>query len=124
MSLCLGLDISTSNVGWCILQTNDKSFIQAGVVELSKLTCVFKKASKVLEELHKIKKTYDISSVSIEENLQSFRPGFSSSATIMSLARFNGMISLYSYDVFGVIPRFFNVNNSRNIVGLKIHKKT
>ena len=124
MSFVLGLDISTSNVGWCILEENTGEFLDAGAIVLGKVPCVFQKAECVREQLKKLKKQYTIKHVAIEENLQAFRPGFSSAKTIVTLARFNGMISLVSYNIFNMSPSFINVNHARKTVGLKIDRKS
>ena len=124
MHYILGLDISTSNVGWCILEKNTGRFVDADAVVLGKVSCVFRKAENVRQELKNIQDRYNITHVAIEENLQAFRPGFSSAKTIVTLARFNGMVSLMSYDVFGLSPSFINVNHARKRVGLKIDRKS
>lgn len=124
MSLILGLDISTSIVGWCILDKSTQAFISAGAIDLKKTKCVFHKATCVFNELKSLDHTHQIDTVAIEENLQAFRPGFSSAKTLVSLARFNGMVSLQAHDVFGVIPGFINVNHARKVAGLKIDRKS
>ena len=120
----LGLDISTSNVGWCVLEKHSQNLVSAGAIELSKKLSIFEKCSKVKEELSKINKSYDISSIAIEENLQAFRPGLSSAKTIVTLARFNGMVTLMCHDEFLIEPTFLNVNNARKVAGLKIDRKS
>ena len=124
MPLHLGLDISTSNVGWCVVDTEQKSFIAADAVQLAKKKSIFEKCSAVRSALSSINITHEISSVFIEENLQAFRPGFSSAKTIVTLARFNGMVTLMCHDEFALQPKFFNVNNARKLVGLKIDRKS
>ena len=124
MSYILGLDISTSNVGWCILDKSSGEFVEAEAIVLKKVPCVFQKADCVRQQLKNIKKKYSIEHVAIEENLQAFRPGFSSAKTIVTLARFNGMVSLISHDVFNMSPSFINVNHARKTVGLKIDRKS
>lgn len=124
MGLHLGLDISTSNVGWCILDSESQELIEAGAVELSKKKCIFQKCKEVRSRLSSLNISHDISSVSIEENLQAFRPGFSSAKTIVTLARFNGMVTLMCHDEYSITPEFLNVNNARKTVGLKIDRKS
>ena len=124
MSLILGLDISTSVVGWCILDRGTGTFISAGAIDLKKTKCVFHKATSVFNELKSLDCMHQVDHVVIEENLQAFRPGFSSAKTLVSLARFNGMVSLYAHDVFGIVPDFINVNHARKVAGLKIDRKS
>ena len=119
----LGLDISTSNVGWCVLSSGG-TLIDAGAVELSKKKDIFQKAASVRETLSSINKAHQIDSIAIEENLQAFRPGFSSAKTIVTLARFNGIVTLLAFEELGVHPEFVNVNSARKSAGLKIIKKS
>ncbi len=116
----LGLDISTSTIGYCILE-ND-SIKDIGAIELSKLKSIFEKAKKFRDIVKKIKSDYAIEEIFIEENLQAFRPGLSSAKTIVALARFNGMCSLIVSDVFELDPCFINVNAARKLVGFKKKK--
>ena len=124
MSLNLGLDISTSNVGWCIVDSATNKMIAAGAVELKKKKTIFEKCKEVRKMLSQVNIDHDVSSISIEENLQAFRPGFSSAKTIVTLARFNGMVTLMCHDEFVLEPEFLNVNNARKTVGLKIDRKS
>ena len=120
----LGLDISTSNVGWCILDPVTLKLVAANAIELSKEKCIFQKCKAVLDHLQYTRSEYNITSISIEENLQAFRPGFSSAKTIVTLARFNGMVTLMCHDEFSIIPTFLNVNHARKLAGLKINRKS
>ena len=66
---------------------------------------------------------YDITKVYIEENLQAFRPGFSSAKTLLTLARFNGIVGYLAQQEFDCTPEYINVNVARKAVGLKIISK-
>ena len=55
--------------------------------------------------------------------MQAFRPGLSSAKTLLTLARFNGVISQISYDIFSIIPEYINVNSARKNLGIKIISK-
>ena len=124
MSSILGLDISTSIVGWCVLDKSTQKLVSAGAIDLKKIKCVFQKATTVFSELRRIDANHPIDDVAIEENLQAFRPGFSSAKTLVTLARFNGMVSLYAHDIFRIVPDFINVNHARKVAGLKIDRKS
>ena len=123
MSRILGLDVSTSTVGWCILENSDGSFVSAGAIELKKKS-IFEKSEIVRNELRELSNTHSITRVAIEENLQAFRPGFSSAKTIVTLARFNGIVTLLAFEETNVQPDFMNVNAARKAVGLKIDRKS
>ena len=121
--MILGLDISTSNVGWCIL-SSDGALISADAITFAKNANIFEKGEHVRRSLKDVKKEFRIKSIFIEENLQAFRPGFSSAKTIVTLARFNGIVTFLSHEVFNLEPSFLNVNNARKTVGLKIDRKS
>ena len=122
----LALDISTSCTGYCILSSelnSETSLIDIGFIPLGKQKSHYDKANLVLENLRSIHVSYNITKIAIEENLQSFRSGFSSAQTLSSLAKFNGIVAYLCEDTFGVSPEFFNVNSARKSVGLKIISK-
>jgi hypothetical protein len=116
----LGLDISTAIVGYCLFKNGKLD--SAGSIKLSNKKCMFEKAEAVEKALLKIA-TQNIDRVLIEENLQSFRSGFSSAKTISTLAKFNGIVSYLSSKIFDVKPEFINVNHARKVCGIKIDRK-
>ena len=122
----LGLDISTSCTGWCILSGFNDSLhknVNLGFVDLSKEKNTFRKAVLVKETLSWLHIKFPIDRVVIEENLQSFRSGFSSAKTLSTLARFNGIVSYLCYEEFSITPEFINVNHARKSLGIKTKRK-
>ncbi len=121
--MILGLDISTSVVGVCIL--NKKSeLLLLNYINLEKEKSIFDKASKFKLELEKLTSKFEVKKIGIEENLQAFRPGLSSAKTIVTLARFNGICSYISQEVLNLTPEFINVNSARKNLGIKIDRKS
>jgi Holliday junction resolvasome RuvABC endonuclease subunit len=120
--MILGLDISTSSTGWAVLDA-EGTLIEQSYIRLDKIKNTMEKATEVADVLAKIKEKYKIESIFIEENLQMFRPGLSSAKTLITLARFNGMVTLLSYKILNIEPEFLNVNSARKLVGLKIDRK-
>ena len=118
----LGLDISTSCTGWSLIAP-DATLCAMGYIRLGADKTMLQKALRVKEELLKLNKNYDIKKIYIEQNLQAFRAGFSSAKTIDKLAKFNGIISYISFEVFCLEPEFINVNNARRCLGIKIIRK-
>ena len=118
----LGLDISTSCTGICIL-SYDGNVLEITSVDLSKEKTFIDKCNLMSSRLKTLSKSYQVSSIFIEQNMSAFRPGMSSAHTINALARFNGAVNLIAYQVFGVVPLLLNVINARNHVGLKINHK-
>jgi hypothetical protein len=120
--LILGLDVSTSSTGWAVLDITG-NLIEMGSFELTKLDGLFSKAAAVDRGLREIAVKYpSISKVSIEEPLQGFRRGLSSASTLLTLGRFNGMVSWQSYVVFGFEPIFFNSSAARKGLGISLSK--
>lgn len=122
MSYSLGLDISTSCTGWCIVDAQG-TFVNMGYIPLSAKLPPYQKALEVQDVLTSLHTTYNITKIFIEENLQAFRPGFSSAKTLLTLARFNGIISHLTQQEFSCEPVYINVNAARKAVGLKIISK-
>tara|TARA_E500000305_G_C3932366_1_gene193399 strand:+ start:147 stop:689 length:543 start_codon:yes stop_codon:yes gene_type:complete len=117
--MILGLDISTSSTGWCLLDKGGNLY-QMGFIDLKNKKGMFQKAIAVKDEILNISRKGNIEGVFIEENLQSFRSGFSSAQTLSTLARFNGVVSYLCFDEFGFEPVFLNVNSSRKKIGIKV----
>jgi len=120
--MILGLDISTSCTGWCVIDQSG-SLIDMGYIFLSSEKTFFDKAEKVKKTFLSIRSQHDIQKIFIEENLQAFRPGFSSAKTLLTLARFNGIVSYLSQLEFCLAPQFINVNTARRELGIKIISK-
>jgi hypothetical protein len=122
MNWHLGLDISTSCTGLCLL-AEDGSDMVLTYCALSSTPDAFGKAQKVKNEIIALSKDRRITRIFIEENLQSFRRGLSSAHTINMLARFNGVISYIAQDSLGVEPEFLNVTRARTDLSIPINKK-
>ena len=120
--MILGLDVSTSSTGWAVLDNNGK-LIEMGCFPLTKFESFFDKATAVNLGLLEVKKKYpDISKMSIEEPLQGFRRGLSSAKTLLTLARFNGIIGWQAYVVFGFEPIFISCTAARKDLNITIIK--
>ena len=120
--MILGLDISTSITGWCVIGEKG-GLCDQGYINLSKKKTLFEKAAIIKKELSSIHLKYEIKKVFVEENLQSFRSGFSSARTISTLAKFNGIVSYLSFEEFCLEPIFLNVNSARKTLGIKIERE-
>ena len=118
----LGLDISTSSTGYSLLD-GEGSLVDLGYIRLSHLEDIFSKAQRVTEVINSLSDRYRIAKIFIEQNLQAFRPGMSSAKTLITLARFNGIVTYLCYTETGIKPEFINVNTARKTVGLKIRKQ-
>ena len=123
MEINLGLDISTSCTGYCLFNTEGR-LLDVGGIRLNNKKSLFSRVTDVSRILNKVCEEKNIKNVYIEENLQAFRPGLSSAKTLLTLARFNGMISYEVYSMTGLDPIYVNVNSARKLVGLKIDRKS
>jgi Holliday junction resolvasome RuvABC endonuclease subunit len=119
--MILGLDVSTTSTGWAII-SEDGSFVEMGSFKLVKHDNLFDKAAAVRVGLAELKEKYNVSKISIEEPLQGFRRGMSSAHTLLTLARFNGIISWLAFDIFGIKPLFFDSTSARRGLGIRIDK--
>jgi len=129
--IVLGLDISTANIGICLLDsTSDSvSLLYTEGIPLSKVKGLFAKAEHFRDRLLDIEKKLarddlQVDMIVVEESLQAFRRNMSSAATISKLNRFNGIISYIAKSTLHVPVAMANVISTRKQVGLKIEKKS
>ena len=72
--------------------------------------------SALLKTTHKIEKIY------IEQSLQAFRPGLSSAQVILTLGKFNGIVSWIAYKIFGFEPEYIGASTARKALGIKVER--
>jgi len=122
--MILGLDISTSITGVTVLSNDGKVvFNEAWDFRNKKyFPTLFEKGFEIKELFYKLKKDHDITSVYVEQSLQSFRSGFSSAKTLSTLSRFNGIVSWLCYEVFELQPEYVAATSARKKCGIKIPK--
>jgi Holliday junction resolvasome RuvABC endonuclease subunit len=116
--MILGLDVSTSIIGVCILE-NDK-IIYTDYVDLRKTGSFFEKARKVETTLKEVKEKYDVKHIFIEQALMFFRRGGSTAKTMSILQRFNGIISWMCYNIYDMEPNYISPISARSKCGIKI----
>jgi len=118
--MIFGLDVSTSIVGFTILD-NDGNIIVNEAWDLRKIKNLFEKADYVRKKFRDIKVVPKYpDKVFIEQSLQSFRSGFSSAATLSLLSRFNGIVSWLCYRELGVEPSFIAATSARKTCGITV----
>jgi len=121
--MVLALDISTTCTGWAVF-SKEGTYVKSGFIKLNKIKDFYEKCKKVQDALFKLVLLYSIDLVVVEENLQAFRPGLSSAKTLMTLARFNGIIRWMCHADIKCSVLTYNVNSDRKAVGLKIDRKS
>lgn len=121
--MILGIDISTSCTGFCVL-SSEGELVEFSCVDLKKIENFFDKVKKVKFHIMHLTIKYPIEEIVVEEFLQAFRTGFSSASTLFKLAKFNGIIQWVCHDHFAMETRSLNVNSARKLSGIKIVRKS
>jgi len=91
----LGLDLSTSCVGYCILESTDRSIVELGHISLKNVEGLFNKVDDIVPKVAALLVGHNISKCFIEEPVQMFTMGMSSAHTILTLAKFNALVSYH-----------------------------
>ena len=118
--MILGLDISTSKIGYCILDKNKKivanEFMKLKPLQLEDRAEIF------YDFLNTINKKHNIDHVYIEEPFTMFGGGRTTAGTMAKLQRFNGMCSFSVRRIFGMNPILIPANKARKSVGIKLKR--
>lgn len=113
--MILGLDVSTSVIGICILDSNSGKKLQSlEFLNLKREKNLFAKALDFRDNITKYK-PLNIQHIAIEEPLVMYKPGASRAQILAKLAMFNGMISVICFTIFGIEPKYYNVNHARKL---------
>ena len=118
--MILGLDVSTSIIGVCILE-NDK-IVHTDYIDLRKIKNFFEKGQRVEEVLKDLKKNFKIEYIYIEQALMFFRRGGSTAKTMSILQRFNGIVSWICYNVYDMEPNYITPIGARSKCGIKVKR--
>jgi hypothetical protein len=119
----LGLDISTSITGITILDLSGNMVLNEVVdMRSKKYKSFFDKAKAVQRRLAQLKNTYNIEKIFIEQSLQAFRPGLSSAQVILTLGKFNGIVSWICYEIFGFEPEYIGASTARKSLNIKVER--
>ena len=120
--MILGLDISTSITGYTLL--DGQVVVKCDKLDLrnKKYVDFFDKSVASKRLLEEIKQDYQVEQIWIEETLNVMNRGMSSAHTIMTLNRFNGIISWQCYETFNIRPRYVSARQARKLVGVQIPK--
>ena len=120
--MILGLDVSTSITGFCVLDSNFE-IIRSGAWDMrnkNKFTCQFRKAEYIKDALCDIRVQCPIEKVFIEKPFTFFGSGGSTAKTMATLQRFNGILSWICFDTFGKPPEYFTAQQARKLNDIKI----
>jgi hypothetical protein len=118
----LGLDVSTSCTGYCLLDCHG-TIVKIGFVDLSKLKGLVTKTLFFKKQLEK--QIVDIDKqdlkIVVEEAAQAFKKGMSSAQTIATLNQINGMMQLMAstytnFEIQTVLPAICRSANKIKII--------
>lgn len=118
MKYLLGLDISTSCLGLCLIDENENVITLDGIkLTSTSLTNMWEKADRAIEEIKRLVGDKQVSKVFVEANAKMFSTGFSSADTLFTLSKFNGIISYLAYKAFNAEIIDVNVTSARKAIG-------
>ena len=119
--MILGLDISTSRIGYSIID-HDEKLINYGEIKLNPKESLEIRADLFFSILTQLEEDYDIKHVFIEQPFIAFSGGKTTATTMAKLQRFNGMCSYVVRLLFGFPATLIQANKARGLVGLKIKR--
>ena len=97
----IGLDISTSCLGYCVVESDDKSIVELGHINLKSVEGLFNKVDFAVPKIASLMIDLNVSKAFIEEAVMMFSAGMSSAQTILTLAKFNALISYHVRNQLG-----------------------
>jgi len=112
--MILGLDASTTCVGWAFSQGH--KIVDAGFINISKLKTVRDKVKVVLHYLTRNRLINQVQHINLEAALSGFGGGFTSQKTIISLSRFNAVLEYALTEELQIPVILCNVNTMRKKV--------
>jgi len=120
--MILGLDISTSIIGYTILD-EQANLIKCEAWDLRNkryFPDLYEKATHVRDRLAEITASFNIKHIYIEEPFVFFRAGGSTAKTMAKLQAFNGIVSWLCHDAFGIRPVHVSPAKARKLNGIKV----
>lgn len=120
--IVLGLDVSTTRTGYCLLDMGHNVVRIGDIIttKTKKRVSHYDRVEHLREKLVKSLKGEQIDAIWVEEPLSRLGRGQSSSQTISLLARFNGMVSYLVWKEFGLEPNLCKSQVARSAAGITI----
>lgn len=97
----LGLDVSTTTIGYCVMESDDRSIVELGHISLKNVEGLFNKVDFAVPKIAALIVAHNVSKAYVEEGVQMFTKGMSSAQTILTLAKFNALISYHVRNQLG-----------------------
>ena len=124
--MILGLDVSTSITGVSVIdKSGEILFYEAWDMRNKRyFPTLWDKADFIENKLRelKVRKKFIIEKIYVEQSLQAFRPGLSSAKTILTLAKFNGIVSYLARRVYEMEPEYVGASSARKLCGIKVER--
>jgi Holliday junction resolvasome RuvABC endonuclease subunit len=124
--MILGLDVSTSITGVAVIdKSGEILFYEAWDMRNKRyFPTLWDKADFIENKLRelKVRKKFIIEKIYVEQSLQAFRPGLSSAKTILTLAKFNGIVSYLARRVYEMDPEYVGASSARKLCGIKVER--
>ena len=119
--IILGLDISSSRIGYCLINEKEELLLVDEIKFKSSQT-LEKRADIFKEAMEIINQHSEVDYVFIEQPFMAFSGGKTTAATMSKLQRFNGMCSYVVHSIFGNPATLIQANKARGLVDLKIKR--
>jgi hypothetical protein len=125
MGNVLGLDVSSTCIGVCVVKRIDSNNVERlfmDHIDVGKCDTFWEKvdftknyfSKKIVDPLFAA-----VTCIGVEEALLGFRPGASSAATITTLVRFNALTSHVVRELFRLDPFYVPAPHARKVCGIK-----
>ena len=122
MQRILGMDVSSSCIGYCVLEIDDSNnirFVLCNYIKPIKKGSIIERVAHTRDVVQSIIDQVKPNDIAIEDIVQ-FMAGASTAKTIITLTTFNRMIGLLAHDYLKRVPALYNVLSIRH--GLKTSK--
>ncbi len=122
MKRILGFDVSSTTIGYCVLEVddnNDIQFVLCNYVKPIKKGSIIERIANTRDVIRSVIDQVKPDYIAIEDIVQ-FMAGASTAKTIITLTSFNRMIGLLSHDYLQKPPALYSVMSIRH--GLKTDK--
>ena len=119
--MILGLDISTSKIGYAIVDKDEK-LILSKFLKFKSDVPLEQRAKAFEERMLNLMVKYDIRQIFVEQPFMAFSGGKTTALTMSKLQRFNGMCCYGLFCLYGFAPTLIQANKARGLCGIKIKR--
>lgn len=118
MRYVLGLDCSTTMLGYSLLSIKDGEIVSVGSIDISELETLAEKVSRVISFLDGFVQ-WEVTAIGLEEPLAAFKAGFSSAQTISKLQQLSGALRFAIFQKADKEPTLVSARSARSKLGIK-----